>query len=158
MSQHRNRGAVFIVGGVVITIFSFFALYVVPKIFEPPRKLYIGSGVFDTKLALNTSSREKGLAGVNQLASDEALLMVFERESHWGIWMKDMKFPIDIVWLDETKKVVHIVKNASPEASTGKTFMPSKPARYVLELPAGTVDSRTINLNSLAIFQIDEAK
>jgi len=158
MSKYKTRGAVFIVSGVILVIFSFFALYVVPKMFAPPTKIYIGSGVFDTKLALDASSREKGLAGTNQLSPGEALLMVFDYESDWGIWMKDMKFPIDIIWLDETKKVVHIVKNASPEYSTNKTFKPNKPAKYVIELPAGTVDNNTINLNSLAIFQLEEVQ
>jgi len=81
-------------------------------------------------------------------------LIGFEYESDWAYWMKNMKFPIDIVWLDEAKKVVHIVKNASPEYSTDKTFKPNKPAKYVLELPAGTVDSNTINLNKLSNFSV----
>ena len=156
MSKYKTRGAVFIVSGVVLVIFSFFALYVVPKMFAPPTKIYIGSGSFEAKLALDEPSQEKGLAGIDNLASDEALLMVFDFESDWGIWMKDMKIPIDIVWLDKSKKVVHIVKNASPEYSTDKTFKPNKPAKYVLELPAGAVDNSTINLNSLAIFQLEE--
>ena len=156
MSKYKTRGAVFIVSGFILVIFSFFALYVVPKMFTPPTKIYIGNGVFDTRLALDNASRERGLSGVNSLGPNEALLMVFEYESDWGVWMKNMKFPIDIVWLDEAKKVVHIVKNASPEYSTDKTFKPNKPAKYVLELPAGTVVSDAINVNSLAIFQLEE--
>jgi len=74
MSKYKTRGAVFIVSGFILVIFSFFALYVVPKMFAPPTKIFIGNGAFDAKLALDTPSREKGLAGVNQLDSGEAFI------------------------------------------------------------------------------------
>jgi len=49
--------------------------------------------------------------------------------------MKDMKVPIDIVWLDSNKRVVHIVKESSPDDSTSITFTPLSQAKYVIELP-----------------------
>jgi len=81
--------------------------------------------------------------------------MIYPNEAKWGIWMKDMHIPIDIVWLDKNKKIVHIVKNVSPDNSTSKIFEPNTIAKYVVELPAGTVDSKAIITNQLARFAAD---
>jgi uncharacterized membrane protein (UPF0127 family) len=78
--------------------------------------------------------------------------MKFDSDDQWGIWMKDMKIPLDIVWLDKDKKVTYIVENASPELSTTKTFIPETPTRYVVELPAGTVNKAGINKGAVATF------
>lgn len=156
MTKSKTIGATFIISGVVLLVFSAFAFFVVPKIFAPPQKVFIGSGSFEARLALNEESREKGLSGVSKLDSDQVLLMVFDSEDRWSIWMKDMKIPIDVVWLDSNKKVIYIVKNISPITSTDKVFLPKDPAKYVIEFPAGSVDEYSINLNSLAIFQLDE--
>ena len=53
----------------------------------------------------------QGLAVKNQLKENEAMLFVFEKPGKHSFWMKDMKFPIDIIWLDSTGKIVHIEEN-----------------------------------------------
>ncbi len=63
-----------------------------------------------------------------------------------------MKYPIDIVWLDKDKKVVYIVKNAPPESYPYENFTPKQDARYVLELPAGTVSKKSIAIGKEAMF------
>jgi uncharacterized membrane protein (UPF0127 family) len=70
--------------------------------------------------------------------------------------MKDMLVSIDIVWLDSQQKVVHIVKEASPELSTSKTFTPSEDARYVIELQAGAIQRSGIKIGDEATFTLGE--
>jgi uncharacterized membrane protein (UPF0127 family) len=66
--------------------------------------------------------------------------------------MKDMNFPIDIIWLDKDKKVVYIVKNAPPESYPYEHFEPKEEARYVLEVAAGTVEDKKIMIDAPATF------
>lgn len=147
-----------VVAIVVIFIITIFVTVVLPGVMRPSEVyLQLGSGLFRTKVAINNVDRAKGLSGVTELDSNQGLLIAFPGESKWGIWMKDMKMPIDIVWLDKDKKVIYIVKGASPESSTSKIFSPRTPAKYVVELPAGTVEASSIKLNNYAIFQIDES-
>lgn len=80
--------------------------------------------------------RAQGLSGRAALAAGEGMLFVFERSDYWGIWMKDMRFSIDIVWLDEEGRVVGLEAEAAP-GSYPDVFVPPLRARYVLELPAG---------------------
>lgn len=89
------------------------------------------------------AERERGLSGSDSLPDGQAMLFVFPNDSTWGIWMKDMKYPIDIVWLDKGKKVVYTVKNAEP-SSYPKIFQPIEKARYVIELPNGTIEKTGI--------------
>jgi uncharacterized membrane protein (UPF0127 family) len=92
---------------------------------------------------------EQGLSGTNSLGKDQAMVFVFPRDDKWGMWMKDMKYPIDMVWLNNDKQVVYTVKNAQP-ASYPNTFKPSTISRYVIELPSGTIDQTGIKIGDPA--------
>ncbi len=155
MGKRRSSIALIIAMGVLLVVGSTFLLVVLPNLVKPVTNLWLGNGIFRTDLALNEAARTKGLSGVTELAPDKALLMVFPTEGKWGIWMKDMKIPLDIVWLDKDKKVIYIVKSASLDGSNPKIYMPEKLAQYVIELPAGTVDKMAIGINKVALFQID---
>ena len=73
------------------------------------------------------------------------MLFVFDRDGNYGFWMKDMKFPIDIIFADAQKKIIMIYHNVQPD-SYPKVFYPNAPARYVLETPAGFADLNKINI------------
>lgn len=96
--------------------------------------------------------RTRGLSGRRALPTNQGLFFVFESSDYWGIWMKDMLFPIDVMWLDEQLRVVHIEKNISPN-SYPKTFSSRSPARYILEINAGVSDDLKINIGSELEFQ-----
>ena len=84
-------------------------------------------------LVLTPEAQERGLSGRIGLGEDEGMLFVFDHPDKYSFWMKDMNFPIDIVWLGEDLKVIYLKKNASPE-SYPQTFTPNGEARYVLEV------------------------
>lgn len=113
--------------------------------------LFLGEGKFTARIASSEAARTKGLSGTNTLPSDHALIFVFDYDSKWGIWMKDMRYPIDIVWLDKSKTVVDFVTNVSPNTYP-RVYTPTKDARYVVELPSGTVKNKTIRTGRQAIF------
>lgn len=128
---------------------AFYALW--PQL-RPHVTVHIGDGVFNSQVAKTPAEREKGLSGSRGLKADQAMLIVFDRDDKWSIWMKEMNYPIDIVWLDKDKKVVYIVKNAPPESYPYETFAPKQEARYVLEFPAGTTSKKAIKIGSEAKF------
>lgn len=146
-----------LIAGLVVLLLGMAIAYMVSAT-RPTTSLKIAGGNYSLWIANTESSRVQGLSGVERLDPNGGLLMDFETDGTWGIWMKDMKVPLDIIWLDANKKVVYIVKNASPELSTNTTFVPKKPARYVIELPAGSVDKAAINETSIATFDINAAR
>lgn len=80
--------------------------------------------------------REQGLSGRSDLRSGQGMLFIFDTDGIWGIWMKDMNFPIDILWADASGTVITIAADVAPDTYP-EVFNPSAPARYVVELPAG---------------------
>jgi uncharacterized membrane protein (UPF0127 family) len=100
-----------------------------------------------TRLEIADTLEEQynGLSGRSSLSKHDALLFVFNREDYWGIWMKDMKFPIDIFWLDKNKVVVMIKENATPE-SYPETFRPTIPSLYALETVSGFASEHQVKV------------
>lgn len=87
------------------------------------------------EVADTRQSRVRGLSGRKSLPPQRGLLFDFMRAGRHAIWMKEMLFPIDIVWLDEHMRVVDIKRQASPE-SYPEIFFPKQPVHYVLEVNA----------------------
>jgi len=91
------------------------------------------------------------LSNREKLAENQGMLFVFDHTDYHSFWMKDMRFAIDIIWIDENKKVVDITHNAEPE-SYPKIFKPSLPAQYVLEVNAGWAEEHRVKVGDLADF------
>lgn len=113
----------------------------------------LGDKTFTAVVADSDASRAEGLSNRSGLNKDEAMLFVFNRDSKWAMWMDGVDFSIDIIWLNKDKKVVHITKNVSPDTYP-QTFSPSEPARYVIEVVAGTVDEHHIDIDQQAQFEL----
>lgn len=97
-------------------------------------------GEFEYRLEVvdTESAREKGLSERGDLGLSEGMLFVFPKDDDWAIWMLQMRFPIDIIWLDSGKKVVGIKQNATP-GSYPEAFRADAQNRYVIELNSGEV-------------------
>lgn len=82
--------------------------------------------------------RERGLSGRQLLAEGQGMLFVFPVSGRPGFWMKDMRFPIDILWISSSGLIADMTADLSP--STFPTvFSSTADIQYVLEVPAGTV-------------------
>ena len=134
---------------ILVGIAAYFILE--PKL-RPHVTMHVGDGVFSAQVLKTDKERAKGLSGRSGLGADQAVLFVFDSDSKWSMWMKEMKFPIDIVWLDKNKKVVYIVKNVPPESYPSQTFTPTEDARYVVEFLGGTVEKKAIMIGDQAKF------
>ena len=138
--------------GLALLLVATAAYFVLEPKLRPHVNVHIGDAVFSAQVAKTNEQRIKGLSGRAGLGSDEAMLFVYDTDGKWSIWMKEMRFPIDIVWLDKDKKVVHIVKNVPPESYPHESFVPMEDARYVVELAAGTVARKAITIGGRARF------
>lgn len=96
--------------------------------------------VRDKKLHLAISDtleeRQQGLSGRQELPDMAGMLFVFEKSGFKGFWMKDMRFAIDILWLDTEGVIVHRERNVLPE-SFPEVLKPDEEALYVLEVASG---------------------
>ena len=156
MSVRKDKYTWLLVIGVVLLIAASVVGLVMMSV-TPQVTVHAGDGVFTARVVESEADLQKGLSGTSELSETSAMLFVFPYDGLHAIHMKDMAFSIDIVWLDSEKEVVHIVRNASPD-SFPDTFETEKPARYVLEFPAGTVAKKNINVGSEVKFDLSEAE
>ncbi|HEX4799495.1 MAG TPA: DUF192 domain-containing protein [Candidatus Paceibacterota bacterium] len=103
----------------------------------------IGEVLLEVEIASTTESRVSGLSGREDLGKYDGMLFIFPNAGYPEIWMKDMLFPIDLVWIDENLKVISIQKNVLPSTYPEK-FRPPRPAKYLIE--TGIHFSDTFNI------------
>ncbi|MDX2163867.1 MAG: DUF192 domain-containing protein [Gammaproteobacteria bacterium] len=85
-------------------------------------------------------AQQRGLSGRKYLAKNTGMLFVFPKEDYYSFWMKDMLFPIDIIWMNKDYKIVYVKKDAQPcTLFSCPKFTPDMPAQYVLEVSPGTL-------------------
>ncbi len=111
----------------------------------------LGEKVFTADIADSALEHSQGLSLRPGLDSEEALLFVFNEPGLYGFWMKDMLFPIDIIWIDGNKKVVHIEHAVEP-STYPTSFSSSVPAAYVLEVRAGEAERLFLKIGDTVKF------
>ena len=90
----------------------------------------------------NTLQKARGLMFRESLPSEHGMLFEFSHPRPVSIWMFAMRFPIDIVFLDNERNVIHLVRKARPLSLSWRTwrlYSPPSPASFVLEVPAGRI-------------------
>ncbi len=107
-------------------------------------------------ISVTNEQRTKGLSIKDGLAENEAMLFVFGNEAEHRFWMKDMKFPIDIIWIDSEKTIVHIEHNLQPCASgvLCTTYKPDNDSLYVLETVGGFAEKYGIVKGTRVEFEL----
>lgn len=84
------------------------------------------------------------------LGDDRGMLFLFPQEARHSFWMKNTMIPLDIVWIDESRAVVHIETGVPPcESDPCPSYSPGAPALYVLELAAGQAAARSLRIGDV---------
>lgn len=124
---------------VVFTVILFLLL-VSPKV-RFVRVFFPDGTVITAELAVTDEERYTGLMFREQINPDQGMLFVFEQEGVHPIWMKNMKFSIDILWLDKDKRIIHMEQNVPPCVTEEcPSYAGLAPSKYVLELKQGSVE------------------
>lgn len=136
---------------VLIVVLSFAAAiitYVAPQTIPAPEEfgavadasgktlIEIGNTWVSADVAITEAEREQGLSGRQALGVNEGMLFIHPSSGQFSYWMKDMLFPIDIIWINADRQIVGVTQNISP-GSYPETFSPRVPILYALEVPAG---------------------
>jgi uncharacterized membrane protein (UPF0127 family) len=116
----------------------------------PRRSLQVffpdGSAV-TAELAVSDAERQLGLMFRPKINDDQAMLFIFEEEDTHSFWMKNMRFPIDILWLDKDRRIVHIEAQVPPcDQDPCPSYPSPQPARFVLEIRSGGASAYKLKL------------
>jgi uncharacterized membrane protein (UPF0127 family) len=111
--------------------------------------------VLQTEVMVEDADRAMGLMFRASLPQDRALLFVFETADFHGIWMKNCKFPIDIVWLDEARKVVHVAEGVPPcRKDPCPVYQPMQRAAFVVEMNAAQAKREKVAKGAILEFTL----
>jgi uncharacterized protein len=159
-NMNMKKGIIFLILTVILIVFSIFWFKnqeKTPKIDEKTNKIVkIGQISLKVDVAETEVQKEQGLSGRDQLEENEGMLFIFDNLGYYGIWMKDMNFPIDIAWLNQDKKIIYIENNVDPETYP-KIFYALKDNipvlnQYVIETSANFFIKAGIKIGDLAEF------
>jgi hypothetical protein len=95
------------------------------------------------EVARSLQEKVRGLSGRAPLKANQGMLFVYDRPQVIGIWMKDMKFSLDILWIHEGR-IVKIEKRAPPLKPGGAEQVYTAVGDMVLEVPAGFADQNKV--------------
>ncbi|HEX7141701.1 MAG TPA: DUF192 domain-containing protein [Nitrososphaeraceae archaeon] len=109
-------------------------------------------------IALTDKQKQEGLSIKNSLNENEGMLFFLEEPSKASFWMKNMHFPIDIIWLDANFSIVHIEKELPPctLAFYCPSYKPLKESLYVLETIDGFANDHHLKVGDKIDFHLLE--
>ncbi len=106
--------------------------------------VFLGDEKFTVEYAISDSQKQKGLMFRKKLCEKCGMLFDFGTEQEIRMWMKNTIIPLDMIFMNENKKIIYIEKYTVPYSL--KTIKSPIPARYVLELNAGVSQKYQIKI------------
>jgi uncharacterized membrane protein (UPF0127 family) len=114
--------------------------------------LYTDTGIsIPVSIADTPIARARGLSGTQSLPQGTGKLFIFDTPDVYGFWMKDMRYSLDIVWIDSAWQVVGVTLDVAPETYP-TTFFPPSAVQYVLELNTGDTSVDTLSVGTKLTF------
>lgn len=155
-----TRAQILIPIGIAAVIIGVVGMMSIPKDVKleqsefPMGIIKIDDVTLQVQIADTKPLQTRGLMFQEKLPYDQGMLFIFEGDETRSMWMLNMQFALDLIWIDSDGKVVHIEKDAQPCKSALETMACTftngngKPAKYVLEVTSGFVDMFNIMENS----------
>ncbi|HPB69188.1 MAG TPA: DUF192 domain-containing protein [Candidatus Omnitrophota bacterium] len=149
-------------GDLIPRRWAFVCVLTLPLLFscrmaEPRDRVCFPGACYDVELALTPETRQRGLQRRVQMPADHGMLFVFPKSSAYGFWMKETLIPLDMIWMDHNRRIVHIEEHVPPCETTAQdcpVYTPPKPALYVLELNAGQAAEKRLKIGLTAVFHL----
>lgn len=149
----KNMVIVYIIIVVVLVFLAIFFRDKITQFIPNPfpqnsASVTVDSQTFSVEIANDEAKREVGLSKKSSLGEKDGMLFIFPEKGKYSFWMRDMKFPIDIIYIDNDT-IVDIYKNIqAPKTDTPPSALPiytsKADANYVLEVNAGASDKNKI--------------
>ena len=153
MTEIKSAGVVLIVLMSLLSgfiVFGVFGVSWMPKQ-EGLKRIYLAGVPLYVEIA---DSKEKYLTGLSKktsIADNEGMLFILPESARWQVTTEGLNFPIDIFWLDSSKKIVDIVRGAI-RYDTPNIYSPKIPAKYIIETVADFADIYNIQIGDKARF------
>jgi hypothetical protein len=131
----------------IVAIISLFAILLISDSLTNSAEIKISGKTFHVEIADEEEERERGLSNRDYLSEDGGMLFIFEEPTLPHFWMKEMNFPIDIIWISDGR-IIGSVSDVLPEPGVSNQnllkHVPPDAIDMALEVRAGTVKDNNI--------------
>ena len=133
-------------------IFFQIQTHISPANSYPFPNVVIGNKLIQVTIADELDEQLRGLSKRQFLQDGQGMLFIFKKAKVRNFWMKNMDFPIDIIWLNNNK-IINISKELPPEEDHPQnTYSSIYPVNFVLEVPSGYVQNNNISKGNKVLF------
>lgn len=149
---HKNRRLTHLVlGFIMLSIGGYVLISGLRSINDKTNRAITPKGYLHLEVADTDEERRVGLMNRRDLDEGSGMLFRFEGEYDAGcFWMKNTYIPLDIIWLDDDKKVIYVHKNATTLSET--PICPASNGKYVIEINAGRAEQLGLELGAQVRF------
>ena len=138
----KNRKIILFI--VALLFFAVLDVYLLFIYLDDTPYVKIGKNKIDVEIVDTEEARGQGLSGRESLGENDGMLFIFDDQNIAKFWMKDMNFPLDMIWINGNK-IVNITKNVPPEgAEPDNIYSSDYPIDVVLEVNGGYCDKHNI--------------
>jgi len=117
------------------------------EIVIPEDIVKIGDYVISVEIPDTVEEKKQGLMYREHLDDNAGMLFVFERKGFHGFWMKNTLIPLDLIYIAENGIITEIKENFQPcKIDDCEVYVPQYGSKYVLEVNAGFVEEKGINI------------
>src|SRR3989344_4601539 len=131
---------IYFAGFIIILLLLIF--YLKPKTAE----IKIGGKTFSAEVADNMLTRSRGLM---YRTAPSPMIFIFPSSTSEGFWMKNVNFPLDIIWIDSEKKIIGWDRMEPCSSEPCKIYSPPAPIKYALEVEAGFAGKNKIKIGGV---------
>ena len=119
---------------------------------KPVKKVCIKGTCIFAEIPQTKKEMSYGLMFRKGLAGNRGMLFIFQKEGIYSFWMKNMVFPLDIIWIGADRKIADIRRNALPCRKECLSLIPKANAKFVLEVNSGFVEKNRIRVGDRVYF------
>jgi uncharacterized membrane protein (UPF0127 family) len=121
---------------------------------QGPRVIFPDGFAVKVEIAADDELRARGLMFRTALPPATGMLFFFAGDEEHAFWMKNTKIPLDMIWIDGNRRVVHVKHDVPPcEVENCPSYPPGVPSRYVLEVAAGVAREHGIKEGDVLKFE-----
>ena len=119
-----------------------------------PRVIFPDGHVVKVEIAADEETRAQGLMFRDRVREGTGMLFFFTATEEHSFWMKNTLIPLDMIWIDEQKRIVHVKSDVPPcKADPCPGYAPGVPARYILEVGAGVAKQHLLAPGNVLRFE-----
>src|ERR687886_2636117 len=116
-------------------------------------KVEINGDLINVEVAKSSAERQRWLMfRQEKIPLNSAMILVYDKPDLYSMWLLNIEYNLDLIWLDESGHVVYIVKDASPCKNaldpSSCTYKNTKAAKYVIAATSGFIDRHKITMKS----------